>query len=166
MGVTKGAQKRAKANIDENLQLSTPSRDLLESLATTCSKEPTADNTFQYAFALSKSRNVSELKYAVQILDGLVAEEYEHQLDCMYGAALAQYSLQMYESARARCEAILRAHPNNRLAAELHLACIQGEEELKDKQFKRSVLEGSVGVAAIGLASIAGMMLLGGGKRK
>lgn len=67
---------------------------------------------------------------------------------------------------KARCEAILRSHPDNRLAAELHLACIQGEEELKDKQLKKSILEGTVGVAAIGLASIAGMMLLGGGRRK
>jgi hypothetical protein len=46
------------------------------------------------------------------------------------------------------------------------LACIQGEDELKDKQLKRSILEGTVGVAAIGLASVAGMMLLGGGRRK
>jgi fission 1 protein len=166
MGETKGAQKRAKLNVDENLKLSSPSRDLLESLAVTCSKIPSPDNTFQYAFALAKSDNPKELNYAVQILDGLVKENYEHQLDCMYGAAIAQYSLQRYDDARARCEAILRSHPDNRLAAELHLACIQGEEELKDKQLKRSILEGTVGVAAIGLASVAGMMLLGGGRRK
>lgn len=100
MGETKGAQKRAKLNVDECLKLSSPSRDLLESLAVTCAKIPSPDNTFQYAFALAKSNNPNELNYAVQILDGLVKEEYEYQLDCMYGAALAQYSLQRYDDAR------------------------------------------------------------------
>jgi ferredoxin len=36
----------------------------------------------------------------VTILDGLVKEGYEHQMDCMYGAACALYLLGDYEKAR------------------------------------------------------------------
>ena len=56
--------------------------------------------TFQYAFCLSKSPEPSELRYAVAMLDGLVKEGYEHQVDCMYGAACALYLLGDYDKAR------------------------------------------------------------------
>jgi len=100
MGKTKGTQRKAKASIDEKLALSTPSRELLESLAVECASKPSNDNTFQYAFALAKSDNVRELEYAVSILDGLVKEQYEFQVDCMYGAATALYRLGDYDEAR------------------------------------------------------------------
>jgi fission 1 protein len=100
MGTNKQTQRKAKASIDEKLRLSTPSRDLLESLAVSCASKPSQNSTFQYAFALSKSDNKRELEYAVSILDGLVKENYEFQLDCMYGAATALYRLEKYEEAR------------------------------------------------------------------
>ena len=165
MGTTKGTQRKAKASIDEKLNLSAPSRDLLESLAVSCASTPSQDNTFQYAFALSKSDNKRELEYAVSILDGLVNERYQHQIDCMYGAATALYRLQDYAQARKRCEAILRNYPDHVNTKELHLACIQGEEVKQEHKIKRAAIEGTVGVAAIGLAlSVAGMML--GSRRK
>ena len=55
---------------------------------------------FQYAFALSKSRQESELRYAVTILDNLVKEGYDHQLDCMVGAATALYLLMDFDEGR------------------------------------------------------------------
>jgi fission 1 protein len=125
-----------------------------------CASKPSQDNTFQYAFALGKSDNKRELEYAVSILDGLVKEQYEHQIDCMYGAATALYRLQQYPDARNRCEAILRVYPDHVNTKELHLACIQGEELAQEQKIKRAAIEGTVGVAAIGLAlSVAGMML-------
>mmetsp|Transcript_5480 Transcript_5480/g.6342 ORF Transcript_5480/g.6342 Transcript_5480/m.6342 type:complete len:164 (+) Transcript_5480:66-557(+) len=160
MGKTKGTQRRAKASVDEKLSLSAPDRDLLESLAVECASQPSSDNTFQYAFALAKSDNEQELEYAVSILDGLVKENYEHQVDCMYGAATALYRLGKYDEARARCEAILRSYPDNRSTAELHLACIEGAEEMKERKVKQKAVEGTVGVAAIGLAlGVAGLLL-------
>mmetsp|Transcript_13031 Transcript_13031/g.24478 ORF Transcript_13031/g.24478 Transcript_13031/m.24478 type:complete len:165 (+) Transcript_13031:89-583(+) len=164
MGTKKHTQRKAKASVDEKLRLSTPSRDLLESLAVSCASKPSQDNTFQYAFALAKSGNTRELEYAVTILDGLIKEKYEYQIDCMYGAATALYRLERYDEARARCEAILRANPDNVNTAELHLACMEGADIVKEKKMKRAAIEGTVGVAAIGLAlSVAGMML---GKKK
>ena len=71
-------------------------------MAIACAKTPSPDNTFQYAFCLSKSSERSELRYSVQILDGLVKENYEHPLDCMYGAACALYLLGEYDKARVR----------------------------------------------------------------
>lgn len=65
-----------------------------------CAKDPSPDNTFQYAFCLSKSGEKSELRYSISILDGLVKEGYEHQMDCMYGAACALYLLEDYERCR------------------------------------------------------------------
>eukprot|EP01083_Nonionella_stella_P017853 49998_1 len=160
MGKTKGTQRRAKASIDEKLSLSKPDRDLLESLAVECASQPSSDNTFQYAFALAKSDNAQELEYAVSILDGLVKENYQHQLDCMYGAATALYLLGKYDEARVRCEAIIRSNPDNRTTAELHLACIEGAEDAKDKEIKQKAVEGTIGVAAVGLAlGLAGMLL-------
>jgi len=100
MAITKGKQRKAKEALDEKLSLSQPSRDLLETLAVDCASKPSPDNTFQYAFALSKSDNEAELKYAVTILDGLVKEGYEHQVDCMFGAATALYLLGEFEEGR------------------------------------------------------------------
>lgn len=102
MGETKQSQKQAKADVDAKLELAVPSRELLEELAVACAKDPSPDNTFQYAFCLSKSRERSELRYAVTILDGLVKEGYEHQVDCMYGSATALYLLEEYDQARVR----------------------------------------------------------------
>lgn len=103
MGTTKNAQKQAKAELDDKLALAQPTRQILEDLAIACAKQPSPDNTFQYAFCLSKSTEPSELRYAVTILDGLVKEGYEHQVDCMYGASCALYLLGEYDKARVRC---------------------------------------------------------------
>jgi fission 1 protein len=102
MGETKTTQKEAKKALDRKLSLSSPSRSLLEELAITCAKDSSPNATFQYAFALSKSTEPSELRYAVSILDGLVKEGYEHQVDCMYGAATALYLLGDYRESRVR----------------------------------------------------------------
>jgi fission 1 protein len=99
MGETKNTSRKTKAHVDEKLAMSVPSRDLLEALAVECASKPSLDNTFQYAFALCKSDNPSELRYAVTILDGLI-KEYKYQVDCMYGAATALYLLGNYDEAR------------------------------------------------------------------
>ena len=104
MGETKQTQKQAKADLDSKLELSTPSGEVLEDLAVVCAKDPSSDNTFQYAFALSRSSEPSELRYAVSILDGLVKEGYEHQLDCMLGSATALYLLGDYDESRVSLE--------------------------------------------------------------
>lgn len=89
--------------MDHKLSLSTPDRQLLEELAVECAAKPSPAATFQYAFALSKSREPSELRYAVNMLDTLVVEgQFEHQVDCMYGAATALYLLGEHEEARVR----------------------------------------------------------------
>mmetsp|Transcript_23397 Transcript_23397/g.31023 ORF Transcript_23397/g.31023 Transcript_23397/m.31023 type:complete len:128 (+) Transcript_23397:147-530(+) len=100
MGETKNAQRQTRRNLEEKLALAQPSRALLEQLAVDCASNPSPDNTFQYAFCLSKSDSESELRYAITILDSLVKEGYEHQVDCMYGAATALYLLGDYKSSR------------------------------------------------------------------
>ena len=100
MGHTKLSQQKTRRDLDEKLRLSIPDRELLEELAVKTAENPTPDATFQYAFALSKSRQESELRYAVTILDSLVKEGYEHELDCMIGAATALYILSDFEEAR------------------------------------------------------------------
>lgn len=104
MGVTKQSQKQVKADVDSKFKLAAPSREVLEELAMTTAKDPSPDNTFQYAFCLSKSTERSELRYAITILDGLVKEGYEHQVDCMYGSATALYLLGEYDQARVSRE--------------------------------------------------------------
>ena len=104
MGETKSSRKVIRAELERKLQLSPPSRDLLEELAIACSKDPTdSDATFQYAFALSRSPQTSELRYAVSMLDALIADGYEHQVDCMVGAATALYLLGEFDESRV-CE--------------------------------------------------------------
>jgi len=160
MGETKEAQRKAKAILDEKLQLSVPECELLENLAVKCASEPSSDNTFQYAFAMSKSSVESELRYAITILDGLVKEGYAHQADCMYGSATAHFILQNFEECRSQCEAILRSHPNNRNAAEMHLAAIEGEEIQVAERAKKIAMEGTIGMAVIGLVGLAASVLL------
>jgi len=167
MGATKNRQKQAKAELDQNLKLGRPNRQILEDLAIVCAKNPSQDNTFQYAFCLSKSSERSELRYAVEILDGLVKEGYEHQLDCMYGSACALYLLGDYEIARLRAENILRSHPESRIARELHLSSIESVEQGK-KQKMKEVAIGSATVAVVGLIPIglaAGIAWVMMGKR-
>jgi fission 1 protein len=160
MAVTKGKQRKAKQALDEKLKLSIPSRDLLEKLAIDCASKPSPDNTFQYAFAMSRSDDAAELKYACTILDGLVKEGYEHQVDCMVGAATALYLLDDFDEARARCEAILRTNPNNRDVADMHLASIEAAEVERERKVKKAAVEGTIGMAAVGLAvGVAGMLL-------
>lgn len=100
MGETKHSQKQVKKEVDNKLGLSVPPRELLEELAVKCAEDPSQDNTFQYGFALARSDQKTELRYAIGILDGLVKEGYEHQTDCMYGSATALYLLRDYEQAR------------------------------------------------------------------
>ena len=101
MGTTANRQKAAKAEMDQKLALSRPDRALLEELAVACSKQAgSPDATFQYAFALAKSNEPSELRYAINMLDGLVVEGFEHQIDCMFGAATALYLLGDFDESR------------------------------------------------------------------
>lgn len=102
MGTTSKRQKETRRELDQKLALSKPDRALLEELAMSCAKTPSPQATFQYAFALSKSTEKSELRYAVSILDGLVSEGFEHQVDCMYGSATALYLLGDFSEARVR----------------------------------------------------------------
>lgn len=159
MGETKQAQKQTKAELDQKLELSAPSRKVLEDLAVLCAKDPSPDNTFQYAFALSRSSERAELRYAVTILDGLVKEGYQHQIDCMIGAATALYLLGDYELSRARAEAILRTQPENRSAAELHLASIASQEKLEQEQVKKIALGTGAAVAVGVVAGVASLLL-------
>ena len=138
-----------------------PSQELLEELASTCTSDPNPDNTFQYAFALSKSRDPSELKYSITMLDSLVNNGYQHQVDCMYGAATAHYLLGEFDASRSMCEAILRNRPENDAAAELHTASIAAKDEEDEKKARNIVVGGTVAVAAVGLA-----LLLGGSKKR
>ena len=101
MGTTVNRQKAAKADMDQKLALSRPDRALLEELAIACSKQPGSQQaTFQYAFALAKSPEASERRYAITLLDGLVVEGFEHQIDCMFGAATALYLLGDFDESR------------------------------------------------------------------
>ena len=103
MGETKNRQKAAKQEMDNKLALSRPTRQLLEELAIECSKDSKNQNAiFQYAFALSKSSEPAELRYSIGMLDSLIIEGFQHQIDCMYGAATALYLLGEYDESRVR----------------------------------------------------------------
>lgn len=161
MRTTKQLQRERRRQLDEKLELSHPSNELLEELASLCTKDPNPDNSFQYAFALSKSRNAGELHYSISMLDSLVKNGYEHQVDCMYGTAVAHYLLGEYDKSRYICEAILRNRPESEVAAELHTATIAAKDEEDQNKAKKMAVGGTVAVAAVGLA-----MLFGGGRRR
>ncbi|KAL3944094.1 MAG: hypothetical protein SGBAC_001825 [Bacillariaceae sp.] len=160
MGVTKKKQQEAKSDTDQKFAMAQPNRQILEDLAVACAKDPSPDNTFQYAFCLSKSSERSELRYAISILDGLVKEGYEHQMDCMYGSACAFYLLEDYERCRERCENILRSNPESRLTMELHLACIESKEQKEAELVKKTAIGGAVAMGALGVAGAVASVLL------
>ena len=160
MRTTKQMQREKRRQLDEKLAFSFPTNDLLEELASNCTKDPSPDNSFQYAFALSKSKNPAELRYSISMLDSLVKNGYQHQVDCMYGSATAYYLLGEYDKTRSTCEAILRNRPENDAAAELHSASVAAKDEEDEKKATKIAVGGAVAVAAVGLA-----LLLGGRKR-
>ena len=149
-----------KRHVDEMLAGSVPGQALLEQLSKQCTENPSQDSSFQYAFALCKSREEKELAYAITIMDSLVANGYEHQADCMYGTAVAYYLLGEYVKCRSIAEMILRSRGGRHdLASQLHTASIVSKEQ-QDKKQAAVALGGTVAVAAIGVAC-----LLGGRKR-
>mmetsp|Transcript_33970 Transcript_33970/g.50917 ORF Transcript_33970/g.50917 Transcript_33970/m.50917 type:complete len:160 (+) Transcript_33970:560-1039(+) len=156
MRTTKSKQRSIRRQLDEKLVLSTPQQDLLEDLASKCTSDPNSDNTFQYAFALSKSRDKSELQYAISMLDSLVKNGYEHQVDCMFGSATAHYLLEEYDDARILCEAILRTRPENEAAAQLHTASVSAKDDREEKMARDIAIGGTAAVAAVGLALLLG----------
>mmetsp|Transcript_15962 Transcript_15962/g.24669 ORF Transcript_15962/g.24669 Transcript_15962/m.24669 type:complete len:160 (+) Transcript_15962:166-645(+) len=156
MRTTKSKQRSIRRQLDEKLDLSTPQQDLLEDLASKCTSDPNPDNTFQYAFALSKSRDKSELQYAISMLDSLVKNGYEHQVDCMFGSATAHYLLGEYDDARFLCEAILRTRPENEAAAQLHTASVSAKDDREEKMARDIAIGGTAAVAAVGLALLLG----------
>ena len=155
-------QREKRSQFDEKLALSFPTNDLLEELAAKCTKDPSPDNSFQYAFALSKSKNPEELRYAISMLESLVKNGYQHQVDCMYGSAVAHYLLGEYETSRSICEAILRNRPENDAAAELHTASIAARDEEDEKKAQKIAVGGTVAAAVLGV----GVALLLGGRSK
>lgn len=160
MRTSKQVQREKKSQLDEKLALSYPSDDLLKQLASNYTRDPSPDNAFQYAFALSKSESASELQHSITMLDSLIRNGYQHQVDCMYGTATANYLLGEYEKCRSVCEAILRNRPDNVAAAELHTASIAAKDEEDELQAKKIAVGGTMAIAVLGLA-----LLLGGKKR-
>jgi hypothetical protein len=56
----------------------------------------------------------------------------------------------------------LRSKPESRIAAELHLACIESQEQKDAQHMKQVATGGAVAVAALGVvAGVASMMLSG-----
>ncbi|KAL9178876.1 hypothetical protein ACHAXT_011849 [Thalassiosira profunda] len=161
MRTPKQMQREKRRQLDEKLALSGPSPDLLEELASKCTSDPCPDHTFQYAFALSRSRDAGELRYSITMLDSLVKNGYEHQVDCMLGSATAHYLLGEFDISRSMCEAILRNRPENDAAAELHTASIAARDQKEEDLAKKMAVGGTVAVAAVGLA-----LLLGGGRKR
>ena len=162
MGVItrKELQQESKQHVDEVLQLASPSREVLEELAVACAKEPCPDNTFQYAFALSKSTEKSELRYSLTILDGLIAEGYGYDMDCCYAAATALYLLGDYDEAKTRCETILKSHPEHPIAVELHRASMESIEQQNVEKLKQTAIGGTAAVAVLGvMAGVASMIM-------
>ena len=104
MGKTINRQKETKRELDYKLSISHPDRQLLEELAISCAEHPSSQqHIFQYAFALSKSTEPSELRYAITMLDTLLLDpKFEYQIDCMFGAATALYLLGEYDESRVR----------------------------------------------------------------
>ena len=162
MRTSKQLQRERRQQLDEKLALSHPSNELLEELAAKCTKDPSADHKFQYAFAMSKSTNENELHYSIAMLDSLLKNGYEHQIDCMYGSATANYLLGEYDKSRNICEAILRNRPENMLAAELHTASISAKDDADEKKVKQLAVGGTVAVAVLGVAAL----ILGGASKK
>ena len=160
MRTSKQVQRERRIQLDEKLALSYPSDDLLKELASIYTKDPSPDNAFQFAFALSKSENAGDLQHSISMLDSLIRNGYLHQVDCMYGTAAANYLLGRYDKSRSICEAILRNMPENNAAAELHTASIAAKDEEDELKAKKIAVGGTMAIAAVGLA-----LLLGGKKR-
>ena len=60
---------------------------------------------------------------------------------------------------QSRCESILRTQPDTRIAKELHLACIEAEEERKREQLKQAAVGSIAAAAVVGVIGIASMLL-------
>lgn len=59
-----------------------------------------------------------------------------------------------------RCENILRSHPENPLAIELHLASIESAEMEDQRKVQKVATVGSTALAVVGIAAgVAGMMM-------
>ena len=69
-------------------------------------------------------------------------------------------SFHLFPLLQKRCESILRSHPDNPLAIELHLACIESADMEDERKVKQAATVGTTALAVVGIAAgVAGMIM-------
>lgn len=61
----------------------------------------------------------------------------------------------LFSFIQIRCENILRSHPDHTGAKELHIACIDGAEQEKERQATKIAAIGTTAVAVAGFVAMA-----------
>jgi len=121
--------------------------------------QPSDETVFQYAWCLTRSKLLSDVKKGVMFLEQLLASsktDHAHKRDYLYYLAVGYTRLKDFNIARKYINSLLQLEPGNRQAQELEKA-IKGEME--SEALKGAALAGGGLLVAGGLVAL-GMALL------
>ncbi|KAJ8905900.1 hypothetical protein NDN08_002403 [Rhodosorus marinus] len=111
-------------------------------------EHPDADATFNYGWALIRSKPVQNVVKGRKLMQDLLSRGY-NKTDCLYYVAMADYKLDNALEARKNLETILRVDPECRPAKILL-------QSVDDKISKDGWV--GVGLAGLGIAAVAGVL--------
>ena len=151
--MTNTTPEACRKELNLKLRLEVSPRTLIHSSALAYNDNATPDNTFTYAYALSRSSVESDRRHGISLFSQLIASNYPAALDCLYSQALAHYQNNDYSAARACAEAILRSSPDHAAARQVHLAAVA----VVDKQERDVNIAVGTSAVVMGIGLVVGI---------
>jgi len=121
--------------------------------------KPTDETVFQYAWCLTRSRLLSDVKKGVMFLEHLLANktgDQTHKRDYLYYLAVGYTRLKDFNIALKYIKNLLQMEPGNRQAQELEKAI---KSQMESEALKGAAMAGG-GILAAGALVALGMALL------
>ncbi|XP_021965417.1 mitochondrial fission 1 protein isoform X1 [Folsomia candida] len=121
--------------------------------------KPNDETVFQYAWCLTRSRLLSDVKKGVMFLEQLLAScktDQAHKRDYLYYLAVGYTRMKDFTVARKYIKSLLQLEPGNRQAQELEKAI---KSEMETEALKGAAMAGG-GLLAAGALVALGMALL------
>jgi len=125
----------------------------------TTNGEPDNETVFQYAWCLTRSRLLSDVRKGVGFLEQLLASstgDQSHKRDYIYYLAVGYARLKDFNLARKHVKSLLQLEPGNRQAQDLEKSI---RKEMESEALKGAAMAGG-GLLAAGALVALGMALL------
>jgi hypothetical protein len=151
--MTNTTPQACRKDLEMKLSLEVSPRTLIHSTALAYNENPTPDNTFSYAYALSRSSVEADRRFGISLFSQLIGTQYSHALECLYSQSLAHYQNGDFAAARACAESILRSSPDHVAARQVHLASV----DVIDKNERDMNIAVGTSAVVMGISLVVGI---------